>query len=78
MARPRPCSGIGVDGDAGEGGAVEPAQHREQIGRGLGEIAAMAEPQTSAKPAGCRAPKASRASPAAASTASRRSGKRGA
>lgn len=30
--------------DPGEIGPVEPAQHREQIGRGLGEIAAAAEP----------------------------------
>ena len=62
IALPSPVSGIGITAIPSELRPVEPAQHREQIGRRLFEVAVGATRQVSSTPRP-RAPKASSASP---------------
>ena len=65
--------------DAGKLRPVEPAQHREQVGRRLGEVAAFAkETAPRRSPAAPSGPNASRASPGRALVASSRTGRLGA
>ena len=45
MARPRWCSGIGITAIRVNSGRSARPQHREQVRRGLGEVAQAAEPQ---------------------------------
>ena len=69
-------------GDGAGAGGIERAQMREQIGRGLDQIAARREiehaSRRAAAPAASVGPKASSASPGSTRSASSRSGVRGA